>query len=223
MSTPILYILGAGLTPYEFGAKIGVTPHGREGPAIARSNRNQERRAKYQMLVAAGFDTGTARRARSWSWDRIYRQLAGIQDTSFIKRAFRDIPSRERYRQQYHLLRSAGYTSAEAKRLRTKPPEMVQFLVAVGRQRKASHMIVWNYMPFDRGYTQPYAYKVHYEEIDEDTGEKSRRWITFISHEEQTPESVRQWVLEIVQEYGKRVGRIIEIVAMRAGLPGGVR
>jgi len=175
------------------------------------------------MLVAAGFDSQTARRARSWSWDRIYRELGGIQDTSFIKRAFRDIPSRERYRQQYHLLRSAGYTSAEAKRLRTKPPEYVQFLVAVGRQRQAAPAPVWDYQPFDKGYTQPYAYKVHFEEIDEDTGERSRRWITFISHEEQTPESVRQWVLEIGQEYGKRVGRIIEIVAMRAGLPGGVR
>src|SRR5690606_27362950 len=175
------------------------------------------------MLVAAGLDAQNARRARSWSWDRIFLELAGIQDTSFIKRAFRDIPSRERYRQQYHLLRSAGYTSAEAKRLRTKPPEMVQFLVAVGRQRQASRKPVWDYQPFDKGYTQPYAYKVHFEEIDEDTGERSRRWITFISHEEQTPESVRQWVLEIGQDYGKRVGRIIEIIPMRAGVPGGAR
>src|SRR5690606_27540094 len=175
------------------------------------------------MLVAAGFDSQTARRARSWSWDRIYRELGGIQDTSFIKRAFRDIPSRERYRQQYHLLRSAGYTSAEAKRLRTKPPEMVQFLVAVGRQRQASRMPVWDYQPFDKGYTQPYAYKVLFEEIDEDTGERSRRWITFISHEEQTPESIEKWVMEITPNYGKRFTGIIDIVPMRAGLPGGVR
>lgn len=84
-------------------------------------------------------------------------------------------------------------------------------------------MPVWDYQPFDKGYTQPYAYKVQFEEIDEDTGERSLRWITFISHEEQTPESVRQWVLEIGQDYGKRVGRIIEIIPMRAGLPGGVR
>lgn len=175
------------------------------------------------MLVAAGFDRQTARRARSWSWDRIYRELGGIQDTSFIKRALRDIPSRERYRQQYHLLRSAGYTSAEAKRLRTKPPEMVQFLVAVGRQRQASRMPVWDYQPFDKGYTQPFAYRVHYEEIDEDTGEKSRRWITFISHEEQTPESIEKWVMEITPNYGKRFTGIIDIVPMRAGLPGGVR
>ncbi len=195
---------------------------GRE-TAIAKRNYNRERQAKYQMLVAAGFDTQTARRARSWSWNRIFLELAGIQDTSFIKRAFQDVPSRERYKQQYHLLRSAGYTSAEAKRLRTKPPEIIQFLVAVGRQRKASSGLVWNYMPFDKGYTQPFAYKVHYEEIDEETGEKSDRWITIISHEEQTPESVQQWVLEIDQDYGKRVSRIIEIIPMRAGLPGGVR
>ena len=78
-------------------------------------------------------------------------------------------------------------------------------------------------MPFDKGYTQPFAYRVHYEEIDEETGERNRRWITFISHEEQTPESVQQWLLEVVQDYGKSVGMNIEIVAMRAGLPGGVR
>src|SRR5690606_11883117 len=97
----------------------------------------------------------------SWSWDRIYNELAGTpRDTPFIIRAFQNVPSRERYRQQYHLLRSAGYTSAEAKRLRTKPPEMVQFLVAVGRQRQASRMPVWDYQPFYKGYTQPYAYKV---------------------------------------------------------------
>src|SRR5690606_36120238 len=195
MSTPILYILGAGLTPYGFGAKIGVTPHGREGPAIARSNRNQERRAKYQMLIAAGFDVDTARRARSWSWDRIYRELAGIQDTSFIKRAFQDVPSRERYKQQYYLLRSAGYTSAEAKRLRTKPPEYIQFLVAVRRQRTAQTP-AWNYQPMDKGYSQPYAYKIHYEEIDETTGETSFRWITLISDKEETPATIEKWMQE---------------------------
>lgn len=100
---------------------------------------------------------------------------------------------------------------------------MVQFLVAVGRQRQASRMPVWDYQPFDKGYTQPFAYRVHYEEIDEDTGEKSRRWITFISHEEQTPESIEKWVMEITPNYGKRFTGIIDIVPMRAGLPGGVR
>lgn len=205
-------------------AKIGIALHGQEGPPIARSDYARERRAKYQLLREAGFDADTARRARSWSWDRIYNELAGTpRDASFIIRAFQNVPSRERYRQQYHLLRSAGYTSAEAKRLRTKPPEYVQFLVAVGRQRQAAPAPVWDYQPFDRGYTQPFAYRVHYEEIDEETGERTRRWITFISDQEQTPESVQQWLLEVVQDYGKRVGVIIEIVAMRAGLPGGVR
>jgi len=175
------------------------------------------------MLVAAGFDTGTARRARSWSWNRIFLELAGIQDTSFIKRAFQDIPSRERYKQQYHLLRSAGYTSAEAKRLRTKPPEHVQFLVAVGRQRRTVRTPIWNYQPFDKGYTQPFAYKVQYEETNEETGEKSYRWITIISDQEQTPASLEKWVMEITPNYGKRFTGIIDIVPMRAGLPGGVR
>lgn len=175
------------------------------------------------MLVSAGFDSQTARRARSWSWDRIFKELGGIQDTSFIRRAFQDVPRNERYKQNYRLLRSAGYTSAEARRLRSKPPEQIQFLVAVGIQRRQARTDVWDYKPFDQGYTQPYAYKVYYEEIDEETGEKYLRWVTFISDQEQTPESIRQWLLEIVQEYGKRIGRILEIVAMRAGLPGGVR
>jgi len=200
---------------------LSIPYHIREVVAIAtRKNHNRERRAKYQLLVAAGFDAQTARRARSWSWDRIYRELAGIQDTSFIKRAFQDIPSRERYKQNYRLLRSAGYSSKEAKKLRTKPPEQIQFLVAIGRQRRTP---VWNYQPFDKGYTQPYAYKVHYEETDEDTEEKSDRWITIISDQEQTPASIEKWVMEITPQYGKRFTGIIDIIPMRAGLPGGVR
>jgi len=174
------------------------------------------------MLIEAGFDTATARRARSWSWSRIYRELAGIQDTSFITRAFQDVPSRERYKQQYYLLRSAGYTSAEAKRLRTKPPEYIQFLVAIRRQRTAQTP-AWNYQPMDKRYTQPYAYKVHYEEIDEVTDEKSFRWITIISDKELTPAEIEKWMLEAIPFYGKRLGRIIEIIPMKAGLPGGVR
>lgn len=133
------------------------------------------------------------------------------------------MPSRERYKRNYHLLRSAGYTSAEAKKLRTKPPEQIQFLVAVGRQRQKSHTPVWDYQPFDKGYTQPFAYKVNYEEIDEATGEKFSRWITFVSDQEQTPEAVQKWVMEITPNYGKRFSGIIDIVAMQAGLPGGVR
>lgn len=210
------------MTLRQVGAKIRIARHGREGYAIAKRDYNQQRRAKYQMLIEAGFDTATARRARSWSWERIYRELAGIQDTSFIKRAFQDVPSRERYRQQYYLLRSAGYTSAEAKRLRTKPPEYIQFLVAIRRQRTAQTP-TWNYQPMDKGYTQPYAYKIHYEEIDEATGETSFRWITLISDKEETPATIEKWMQEVIPVYGKRLGRIIEIIPMKAGLPGGVR
>jgi len=120
-------------------------------------------------------------------------------------------------------LRSAGYSSKEAKKLRTKPPEQIQFLVAIGRQRRTPPAPVWEYQPFDKGYTQPYAYKVHYEETDEVTGEKSSRWITLISDQEQTPASIQKWVMEITPQYGKRFTGIIDIVPMRAGLPGGVR
>lgn len=199
-------------------------PHHKGVVAIAtRKNHNRERRAKYQLLVAAGFDAQTARRARSWSWERIYRELAGVQDTSFIKRAFKDIPRQERYKQNYRLLRAAGYTSKEAKKLQTKPPEQIQFLVAIGRQRRTPPAPVWNYQPFDKGYTQPYAYKIHYEEIDETTGETSFRWITLISDKEETPATIEKWMQEVIPVYGKRLGRIIEIIPMKAGLPGGVR
>ena len=194
---------------------------------VTITSRNQRRQEKYDILIKAGFDAATARRARDWSWTTINERLAGIkpEDTSFIKRSFENVERGiEAYWRKYRLLKSAGYGYKEARRLAKNPPEIIQFLVTIGHQRKAPITPQqWFYQPFDKGYTQPFVYKVNYELIDEETGEITSKWITLISDKELTYEDVENWTLETVQGYGETFSRIVNIVAMKAGLMGGVR
>lgn len=194
---------------------------------VTIASRNQRRQEKYDILIKAGFDAATARRARDWSWATINERLAGIkpEDTSFIKRSFENVESGiEAYWRKYRLLKSAGYEYKEARRLAKNPPEVIQFLVTIGHQRRAPITPQqWFYQPFDKGYTQPFAYKVNYELIDEETGGIIDKWITIISDQELTYEDVENWTLETVQGYGETFNQIVNVVAMKAGLIGGVR
>ncbi len=121
------------------------------------------------------------------------------------------------------MLKSAGYDYKEARKLAKNPPEVVQFLVTIGHQKKEPKTQKWFYQPFDKGYTQPFVYKVNYELINEETGEITDKWITFISDKEMTYEDVEKWTLDTVQGYGEAFNQIANVVAMKAGLKGGVR
>src|SRR5690606_21446922 len=187
---------------------------------------NRRRQEKYDILIKAGFDAATARRARDWSWATINERLAGIkpEDTSFIKRSFENVSGIEAYWRKYRVLKSAGYEYKEARRLAKHPPEVIQFLATIEHQRRAPIAPqLWFYQPFDKGYTQPFVYKVHYELIDEETGGINDKWITIISDQELTYEDVENWTLETVQGYGETFNQIVNVVPMKAGLPGGVR
>ena len=191
------------------------------------SSRNRRRQEKYNILIKAGFDAETARRGRDWSWATINSRLAGIkpEDTSFVKRSFEHVENKlEAYWRKFRLLRSAGYSYKDARKLAKNDPEAIQFLVTIGhRKHIESHPQVWFYRPFDKGYSQPFAYKVNYELIDDETGEVKDKWITLISHKELSYEEVVSWTLETVQGYGEQFNRIVNIIAMQAGLAGGVR
>lgn len=201
------------------------------------SRRNQRRQEKYNALIRAGFDAETARRGRDWSWATINERLAGVarEDTAFITRSFEHIENKlEAYWRKFRLLRSAGYSYKDARTLAKNDPEAIQFLVTIGHRRplgtppqetppQETPPQVWFYQPFDKGYSQPFAYKVNYELVDDETGEVKDKWITIISHKELSYEDVVSWVLEIVQGYGERFNRIINVIAMQAGLAGGVR
>lgn len=129
------------------------------------------------------------------------------------------------------MLRRAGFPSKEANRLKTRPPEVIQFLVSVGYQPEqeatppptSTPIPEWTYEPFDKGYSQPFAYVVHYEAENEDTNEIFSDWVTFISDKEETYETLLKYTIAKVQTYGLLFIRITEIVAMKAGLPGGAR
>jgi hypothetical protein len=194
---------------------------------ITIASRNQRRQEKYDILIKAGFDAATARRGRDWSWATINERLAGIkpEDTSFVKRSFETVESGiEAYWRKYRLLKSAGYDYKEARKLAKNPPEVIQFLVTIGHQKKEPKtQQQWFYRPFDKGYSQPFAYKVNYELIDDETGEIKNKWITLINHKELTYEEVVSWTLETVQGYGEQFNRILNVIAMQAGLAGGVR
>lgn len=122
------------------------------------------------------------------------------------------------------MLKSAGYDYKEARKLAKNPPEAIQFLVTIGHQKKEPKPPQqWFYQPFDKGYTQPFAYKVNYELIDEETGGITDKWITIISDKELTYSDVENWTIDTVQGYGETFNQIANIIAMQAGLIGGVR
>lgn len=131
----------------------------------------------------------------------------------------------EAYWRKYRLLKAAGYDYKTARTLAKNPPEALQFLVTVGHKKKEPKTPQqWVYQPFDKGYTQPFAYKVNYELIDEETNEIISKWITIISDKELTYSEVEDWTLDAVQgEYGETFNQITNIIAMQAGLIGGVR
>lgn len=64
---------------------------------------------------------------------------------------------------------------------------------------------------------------MNYELIDEETGEIANKWITVISDKELTYSDVENWTLDTVQGYGETFHQIANIIAMKAGLIGGVR
>ena len=126
----------------------------------------------------------------------------------------------EAYWRKYRLLKIAGYDYKTARKLAKNPPEAIQFLVTVGRKKKHQ----WVYQPFDKGYTQPFAYKVNYEVITEETGDVTSKWLTIISDREMSYSDVEEWTLDLAQGvYGETFKRIADVIPMRAGLKGGVR
>lgn len=188
-------------------------------------DRNEQRRETYNALRQMGFDVPTARKYRGSSWSTINRELLRIPptDTEFLQRSTQGKDGRQVYWQKYRLLRSTGYGHKEARRLAKMPLEAIQSLTTWGHRQRTQIPRTWDYQPFDKGYTQPFVYKVYYERIDEETGEISSRWITLIKHEEMSFEEVESWAIQTSQGYGEQFNQIVNVIAMKAGLVGGVR
>lgn len=192
------------------------------------SNRNQRRQAKYNAMIQAGLPADLARQARDWSWERINREIANLrpEDLEFVKRRFEDLPSRERYKRSYHLLRSAGFTSKEAKRLQTRPIEEIQFIVTTRQQRRPDQVKGgWDYQGLDKRYRHDFAYRVHFDIRHEGTDEIERKIWTVVKDRPMTREEVEATIEELYFEaeaYGTEFVGIVHITPMKAGL-GGVR
>src|SRR5690606_31535923 len=113
------------------------------------------------------------------------------EDTEFLKRRFESLPSKERYKRSYHLLRSAGYSSAEAKRLQTLPVEQIQFIISTRQQRRPESVKGgWDYQGLDKRYRHDFAYRVHFDIEYEDTEERERKIWTVVNNRPMTREEV---------------------------------
>lgn len=194
--------------------------------SLSMDPRNVARREKYAAIRAAGGSRELARQYQNRSWERIGREIAGITptDSKFLDRSLSHLPSQERYKRVYHILRQAGFSSKEAKKLRATPPARLAFIIHARQRIKETgrRAPLWDYRPFDMIYTQDYVYKTEYIVTDEDGEEIKRKWVTVISHKELSPVDVEAIVIDdMAGDYGENFGGFVQVIAMKAGLPGG--
>jgi len=197
-----------------------------------RSNaqKNTERRQRYAIARAAGLSREEANRVKS-SWGALRRRL-GMPEvpTDLLRRRMEGLPAQERYKITYKMLRKAGYSREEARRLRALPPEMIP-LASYGKQLAKDKL---DHGPMDRAYrpTAEYAYYVWFRLLNEASGEVEEKVWTILTKEPMSLSDLEYTVANIYFEsetYGTQYLGISrnpdgtpKIRAMKRGLPGGV-
>jgi hypothetical protein len=129
--------------------------YGEKPPEIVSTpqQKNTERREKYQFVVRLGLGKTEADRAKSWSWDRIKATYAGITKgdaTSLLKRQLKGRTYEEQRAEKRQYLIDAGFSKAEANRLKSQPADYLETLIAAKRRLPAG--VSWTYQPFDKNY-----------------------------------------------------------------------
>lgn len=191
---------------------------------IQKERRNRERKEKYNFLVSLGYTPEQARKLRSRSWDRLYAE--SVFDPKKVKtiKNIENMPPQERYKDHYHMLRQAGFSSKQANKFKSKKPEQVAFLVTAKIKRTPEELkpVGWDYQPFDKHYIDDYAYRVTFtvvydkpeqaSEIDKDLDEipevgfrQEKTW-TIVSDRPLTADEIIDITMDRINSKGKNYG-----------------
>lgn len=191
---------------------------------LQRERRNKERREKYDFLRSLGYTAKEARKLRQRSWERLYEEHGYDPKKVKTLKNLEHTPPKERYKDQYHMLRQAGFSSKEANKFKSKRPEQVAFLVnaKIKKTPKELKPVGWDYHPFDKHYLDDYAYRVTFtviydnpeqatdidkdlDEIPEEGFRQEKTW-TIVSDRPLTADEIIDIIMDRINSDGKNYG-----------------